>query len=144
MTYLTSFFNQEWCRVLLPELQFLSFRFSRVTVPCEAAVIPYLQRQIWTLRSLEVHTFFFSFDQVASIITGHRDGGHQLVALRTLDMDIQCFSPDLLNLLADRIPQFRPLKQTVIVIGPDKQPDPPGRGRVPEASLPSVCPCPRK
>jgi hypothetical protein len=81
---------------------------------------------------------------MASIITGPRHGEYQLVALRRLDLEIQCFSPDFLILLADRIPQLRSLKLAVVIIGPDKRPDPSGREGVPEVGLPSVYPRPRK
>jgi len=131
------FFNQEWCRVLLPDLQFLSFGLSGFSVSCEAAAIPYFQRQTPNLKSLEVHPLWFSYDQMASIITGPKAAGYQLKALRTLDVQIRCFSPDLLSLLADRIPHLRSLKLVVMAIGPDKQHDIIGISLVPEVSRPA-------
>jgi hypothetical protein len=128
-------FNQEWCRVLLPALQFLFFRFSGFTASSsEAAAVPYFQRQIPTLKSLVVHPLCFSYSQMASIFTGLKAGGCKPIALRTLDMEIQCLSPDLLSLLANGIPQLRSLKLAVIVIGPDRQPSLPERDQVPEVS----------
>jgi hypothetical protein len=130
------FFNQEWYRVLLPALQSLSFRLSGFTVSCEAA-IPYLQRQIPTLKFLEVHQLCFSYDQIASVITGPKAEGCQLRALRTLNVQIQCFSPYLLTLVADRLPNLQSLKLLVMTIGPDKQPKDLGSSKIPEVSPPS-------
>jgi len=60
------FFNHEWCHVLLPELQFLSFHLSSFTVSFEAAAITYFQRQIPNLESLEIHQLCFSYNQLAT------------------------------------------------------------------------------
>jgi hypothetical protein len=85
----------------------------------------------------------FSYDQMASIIKGPRVGGHQHMALRTLEMEIHCFSPDILSLFAEGIPQLRSLKLEVMVIGPDKYQQPKNYGnRVSEASRPSTYPRP--
>jgi hypothetical protein len=138
------FFNQEWCHVVLPELQCLSFHLCGFTVSCEAAAITYLQRQIPSLKSLKVHPLWFSYDQMTSIITGPKSTGYQLKALRTLDVQIRCFSPNILSLLADRIPHLRSLKLAVAVIGPDEQPEHLGSSRVPEVSQPSSHPLPEK
>jgi len=138
------FFNQEWYRVLLPALQFLTFRLSGFTVSCEATAIPYLQRQIHTLKSLDVHPLSFSYDQMASILTGPQAAGYQLSALRMLDVQIKCFSPYLLSLIADRISNLHSLKLVVLVVGPDKHPKDLGSSKVPEVSRPSFYLCARK
>ena len=135
------FFNQEWCHVLLPELRSLSFSLSGFRVSCEAAAIPYFQRHISTVKSLTILALYFSYDQVASILMGPKQGGYQLTALRTLNIQIWCFSPALLSLLADQAPQLRSLKLYVCVIGPDKQPESFASNRVPEVGRSfSVCP----
>jgi hypothetical protein len=74
---------------------------------------------------------------MASIITGPKARGYQLAALRTLDMEILCFSPDFLSLLAHGIPQLQSLKLVVADIGPDKDNVFFARNRVPEVSQPS-------
>jgi len=81
---------------------------------------------------------------MASILAGPNAGGHQLMGLRTLDMEVQCFSPDLLTLFIDRTPQLRSLKLAVIIFGPDKQPEPLGWHRVPEVSRSSFYPLPQE
>jgi hypothetical protein len=134
----SEFFNQEWCRVLLPGLQSLSFGLSGFTLPCEAAAIPYLQRHIPTVTSLTIPSMHFSYDQVASILTGPTPGGYPLTALRTLDIRIGCFSPALLSLLVASAPQLRSLKLNMSAIGPDKQPERFGRNRVPEVGRHSL------
>jgi hypothetical protein len=143
----SEFLNQEWCRVLLPGLQSLSFGFSGFTLSSEAAAIPYLQRHIPTVKSLTVLVLNFSYDQVASILTGPRHGGYQLTALRALNIRISCFSPAFLSLLVDNVPQLRSLKLTMSAIGPDKQPEHfPRNSLVPEVSHSLFCMylCPRK
>ena len=135
------FLDQEWCRVLLPGLRSLSFGLSGFSLPCQAAAIPYLQRYMPTVMSLTILNMHFSYDQVASILTGPTPGGCQLTALRVLDIRIWCFSPALLPLLVDSAPQLRSLKLNMSAIGPDKQPERFGRNRVPEVgrhSLPCV------
>ena len=80
---------------------------------------------------------------MASIITGPKAAGYQLKALRTLDVQIRCFSPDFLSLLADRIPHLRSLKLVVMAIGPDhdkQQPEHLGSSLVPAVSRPSFYP----
>jgi hypothetical protein len=138
----SEFLNQEWCRVLLPGLQFLSFGLSGFRMSCEAAAIPYFQRHIPTVKSLTILDLHFSYDQVASILTGPMSGGYQLTALRTLDIRIWCFSPAFLSLLAENTPQLRSLKLNMSVIGPDKGPDKQperfGRNRVPEVGRHSL------
>ena len=126
------FFNQEWFHVLLPELQSLSFSLSGFRVSCEAAAIPYFQRHIPTIKSLSILALDFSYDQVASIFTGPKQGGYQLASLRTLYIQIWCFSPAFLSLLVDNAPQLRLLELNGSVIGPDKQPERFGPNRVPE------------
>ena len=139
----SEFLNQEWCRVLLPGLQSLSFGLSGFSVSCEAAAIPYFQRHIPTITSLTILSLHFSYEQVASILTGPNPG-YQLTALRALDIQIWCFSPAFLSLLVDKTPQLRSLKLNASVIGPDKQPARFGRNRVPEVGrLCSLCICPR-
>ncbi|KIM41560.1 hypothetical protein M413DRAFT_445533 [Hebeloma cylindrosporum] len=124
------FFNQEWCRVLLPELQSLSFRLLCFMESCDDAAIPYFQRHILTVKFLRIYPMIFSYDQVASILTGPKPGGDQLTALRVLDIQIWCFSPDFLRLLAEQTPRLRSLKLMVSAIGPDKHSE--LRNRVPE------------
>jgi len=135
---ISEFLNQEWCHVLLPGLQSLSFGFSGFTLSSEAAAIPYLQRHIPTVTSLTIISRHFSYDQVASILTGPKSGGYQLTALRALDIRIRCFSPTFLSLLVDSAPQLRSLKLNVSVIGPDKQPERFERSRVPEVGCHSL------
>jgi hypothetical protein len=132
------FLSQEWCCVLLPGLQSLSFGLSGFSVSCEAAAIPYFQRHIPTVTSLTILSLHFSYEQVASILTGPKPGGYQLTALRALDIQIWCFSPAFLSLLVDRAPQLRSLKLSAFVIGPDKQPARFGRNRVPEVGRHSL------
>jgi len=131
----SEFLNQEWCRVPLPGLQSLLFGLSGFRVSCGAAAIPYIQRHIPTVTSLTIRSLHFSYDQVASILTGPKSGGYQLTALRALDIEIWCFSPAFLSLLVDRAPQLRSLRLNASVIGPDKQPERFGRNRVPEVGL---------
>jgi hypothetical protein len=134
------FFNQEWCHILLPELQALSYSLSGFRMSCEAAAIPYFQRHIPTVKSLTIFGLHFSYDQVASILTGPTPG-YQLTMLRTLDIRIRCFSPAFLNLLAEKTPQLRLLKLDMSVIGPDKQPESFAGDRVPEVGRSfSICP----
>jgi len=131
---ISEFFNQEWCRVLLPELQSLSFGLSpRFEGPYEAA-IAYFQRHIPTVKSLIIRSLNFSYDQFSSILTGPKHGGYQLSGLGTLDIQIWCFSPAFLSLLADKTPHLQSLRLKASIIGPDKQPEPLGRNRVPEVS----------
>ena len=94
-----------------------------------------------TVTSLTILNMHFSYDQVASILTGPTPGGYQLTALRALDIRIWCFSPALLSLLVDSAPQLQSLKLNMSAFGPDKQPERFGRNRVPEVgrhSLPCV------
>ena len=132
----SEFLNQEWCHVLLPGLQSLSFGLSGFGMSCEAAAIPYFQRHIPTVKSLTILDLHFSYDQVAAILTGPKSGGYLLTTLRTLDIRIWCFSPTFLSLLAENTPQLRSLKLNMFVIGPDKGPDKQperfGKNRVPE------------
>ena len=131
---MSEFFNQEWCRVLLPELQTLSFGLSpRFEVPHETA-IPYFQRHIPTVKSLTIRSLNFSHDQFSSILTGPKPGEYRLTGLGTLDIQILCFSPAFLSLLVDKTPHLRLLRLKASIIGPDKQPEPWGRNRVPEVS----------
>ena len=125
------FFNQEWCRVLLPGLQSLSFRLLCLPVSCSAAAIPYFQQHILTVRSLRIYPLIFSYDQVASILTGPSPGGY-FTAITMLDIQVWCFSPALLGLLVEKTPRLRTLKLMISVIGPDKQSKP--WNRVPEVS----------
>ena len=129
------FFNQEWCDILLPGLQSLSFCFLCLTVSHDDAAdttIPYFQQHIPTVKSLIIHTLHFSYNQVASILTGPKYGEYQLTVLRMLDIQIQCFSPAFLSLLIDKAPQLWLLKLNMSIIGPDKQPKCFRRSRVPE------------
>ncbi|KIM41562.1 hypothetical protein M413DRAFT_151078 [Hebeloma cylindrosporum] len=126
------FFNQEWCRVLLPELQSLSLQFHRFIIPSSEAAIPYLQRHIPTVETLIIHALQFSYEQISSILMGPTPGGYQLTRLRILDIQIWCFSPAFLSLLVRQAPHLQSLKLTASVIGPDKQPARFGRNRVPE------------
>jgi len=129
------FFNQEWCRVLFPELRSLSLRLrvSYFTTPFEDAAITYIQQHIPTVESLHVY-LTFSYEQVASILTGPKGGEYQLTKLGTLDLRIWCFSPALLILLAVNAPQLQSLRLRPIVLGPDNHTEPFGENRAPEVS----------
>ena len=102
------FFNQEWCRILFPELQSLLFGlwFLRLTVLVfrEDAAITYIQQHVLTVKSLQVSVLTFSYDQVASILTGLKGGEYRLTKLETLNLQIWCFSLALLSLLAENTP----------------------------------------
>lgn len=126
------FFNQEWCRVLLPELLSLSLQFHRFIIPSSEAAIPYMQRHIPTVETLIIHALQFSYEQISSILKGPTPGGYQLTRLRILDIQIWCFSPAFLSLLVRQAPHLQSLKLTASVVGPDKQPARFGRNRVPE------------
>jgi len=129
------FFNQEWCRVPFPELRSLSFRLrvSYSTMSFEDGAITYIQQHIPIVESLQV-LLPFSYDQVASILTGPKGGEYQLTKLGILDLEIWCFSPALLSLFAVNTPQLQSLRLRPTVLGPDKQPEPFGGNRVLEVS----------
>ena len=141
--------RQDVCRVLLPELQSLrvSFRFLWKPISCDTAAMSYFQQNILTLKSLQIYSVTFSYDQVASILAGPKPGQKYLMALEILDIQIWCFSPALLGLFAEKTPRLRSLKLIASIIGlaSDEKPDPLERpdNRVPEVSrltLCSICP----
>ena len=77
-------------------------------------------RHISAVESLIILSLNFSYDQVASTLTGPKTGRYRLTAL---SIRITCFSPVFLSLLVDNAPQLRSLKLNISAIGPDKQPE---------------------
>jgi len=125
------FFSQDFCHVLLPELQSLSFRFLSPAMSCDVAAVSYFQKIILTVKSLRVYPVIFSDNQVASILAGPKPG-KCFTALEMLDIPMWCFSPALLGLLAEKTPRLRSLKLIVFIIGPDEKVQPFGRNMIPE------------
>ncbi|KIM41572.1 hypothetical protein M413DRAFT_27892 [Hebeloma cylindrosporum] len=83
-------FDQDWCRVPLPGLQSLSLCVTSPRPPWEAmAIIPYIQRHVLTVSPLKVDSLTFSYDKVASILTGPTGGNYQPTKLGTLELEIR-------------------------------------------------------
>ncbi|KAF9525413.1 hypothetical protein CPB83DRAFT_859522 [Crepidotus variabilis] len=99
--YVETFFARDWAHNQVPRLVFLDLHLMHL--PLSQSICAYIKCFASSLASLKLSNYqYFTFEEITELLFTL----HNFEYLRSLDLKILCFSPELLRLLAKQLPRL--------------------------------------